>query len=305
MMRERWMGWCVATSLACVSACVSACASDPPALRARATSPGNASGVALLARGLNEQAKAAFERALDEALRGADAPAEIDARLSLAVLFMEASDRARAMQHLDLAIDRMIGRGALDTEDSAVSWIVAAEVATAVGHREAQDLLAAGAKQLGSDAGLLLALAACARGDVGDADDARAVKRFERAERDMLQLRVLRCGARAAWRRGERDTALAYADRAVELDKRSHDSRSLRDDLALGARVLEHGDRASLALQRWLEVARIDVAMGHAEGLEDVASAITAIAERTTENDRRRASAVIADLRERLARSTP
>jgi hypothetical protein len=280
---------------------VAGCSADKPVLRSRAASPGNAAGVALLSKGLEAPARAAFEKALDDALREADDHGEIDARLNLALMALDGEDHGRAAHHLTLAVERMVAWGDLGTEDRAVSWIIAAELVFAMGHREVQELVEDGAKRLGADAGLLLALAACARGDALDAEGARAAHRFERAERDVLHIRALRCEARAALRRKETDTALAFAERAIEVDKRGHDARALRDDLALGARALERADRPVPALHRWLEVARVDAATGHAAGLEEVARAIDTLAPRVTENDRRRASTVLGDLRDRIA----
>jgi tetratricopeptide (TPR) repeat protein len=281
------------------------CTSEKPVLRSRASSPGNANGVALLARGLESPAHASFERALDEALRAADDHAEIDARLNLALMNLDASDHARAAHHLVLAVERMVEWGSLGDEDREVSWIIAAELVFAMGQREMEEFVHDGARRLGSDAGLLLALAACARGVSADPEGDRAARRFERAARDALHIRVLRCEARAALRRREIDTALAYADRAIEIDKRGHDARALRDDLALGARALERGELHAKALHRWLEVARVDAATAHASGLDEVARAVDALAPRVAENDRRRAATVLADLRERLALHTP
>jgi tetratricopeptide (TPR) repeat protein len=274
-------------------------------LRSRSSSPGNANGVALLARGLEGPARASFEQALEEALRAADDHAEIDARLNLALLSLDGSDHARAAHHLVLAVERMIEWGDLANEDRAVSWIIAAELVFAMGQREVEELVLDGAKRLGSDAGLLLALAACARGDAIDSESAVATRRFAQAERDVLHIRVLRCEARAALRRRETDTALAYADRAIEVDRRGHDARALRDDLALGARTLERGEHHAQALHRWLEVARVDAATAHVAGLEEVARAVDALGPRVGENDRRRAVTVLADLRERLALRGP
>ena len=296
MMAPRAFGFA-----AIAAALVAGCSSDRPVLRSRAASPGTATGVALLAKGLDGPARAAFERALDDALREADDHAEIDARLNLALMSLDGADHARAAHHLTLAVERMVAWGELTSEDRAVRWIVAAELVFAMGHREVQDLVEDGARRLGADAGLLLALAACARGDVVDPEGARAARRFERAERDVLHIRALRCEARAALRRREVDTALAYAERAIEVDKRGHDARALRDDLALGARALERAERPGPALHRWLEVARVDAATAHVAGLEEVTRAIDALAPRVTENDRRRAATVLGDLRERLA----
>lgn len=280
---------------------LAACASEKPVLHARASSPQNAAGVALLQKGQEDAARAAFERALDDALRSSDEHAEIDARLNLALLAIDHEDHVRAAHHLALAIERMVEWGQLGTEDRAVSWVTGAELAFAMGHREMQEYVYDGAKRLGADAGLLLALAACARGDLVDPTGELAAKRFEAAERDVLHIRVLRCEARAALRRRDIDTALAFADRAIEVDKRGHDARALRDDLALGARALEKSEDSAKALYRWLEVARVDAAMASAEGLQESAAAVAALVPRVTENDKRRAVIVLDDLRERLA----
>lgn len=278
-----------------------ACSSEKPVLHARASSPQNAAGVALLQRGQEDGARAAFERALDEALRSSDPHAEIDARLNLALMAIDHEDHTRAAHHLALAIERMVGWGELGTEDRAVSWVTGAELAFAMGHREMQEYVYDGAKRLGSDAGLLLALAACARGDLIDPSGELAAKRFEAAERDVLHIRVLRCEARAALRRRDIDTALAFADRAIEVDKRGHDARALRDDLALGAHALEKSEFPARALHRWLEVARVDAAMASAEGLRESSDAVAALVPRVADSDRQRAAIVLEDLRERLA----
>lgn len=287
--------------LAIVALALVACSSEKPVLHARASSPQNAAGVALLQKGQEEGARAAFERALDDALRASDEHAEIDARLNLALMALDHEDHARAAHHLALAIERMVAWGQLGTEDRAVSWVTGAELAFAMGHREMQEYVYDGAKRLGADAGLLLALAACARGDLVDPNGELAAKRFEAAERDVLHIRVLRCEARAALRRRDVDTALAFADRAIEVDKRGHDARALRDDLALGARALEKSDSPSRALFRWLEVARVDAAMVSADGLRESSAAVTALVPRVSENDRRRAAMVLEDLHERVA----
>jgi tetratricopeptide (TPR) repeat protein len=280
---------------------LASCASEKPVLHAHASSPQNAAGVALLQKGQEDAARAAFERALDDALRSSDEHAEIDARLNLALMAIDREDHARAAHHLALAIERMVSWGQLGTEDRAVSWVTGAELAFAMGHREMQEFVYDGAKRLGADAGLLLALAACARGDLVDPTGELAAKRFEAAERDVLHIRVLRCEARAALRRRDIDTALAFADRAIEVDKRGHDARALRDDLALGARALEKSDNPAKALYRWLEVARVDAAMASPEGLREASAAVAALVPRVAESDKRRAAIVLDDLRERLA----
>lgn len=287
--------------LAAAALALLSCASEKPVLHARSSSPQNAAGVALLQRGQEDGARAAFDRALDDALRSNDEHAEIDARLNLALMAIDHEDHPRASHHLALAIERMVGWGQLGTEDRAVSWVTGAELAFALGHREMQEYVYDGAKRLGADAGLLLALAACARGDLVDPTGELAAKRFEAAERDVLHIRVLRCEARAALRRREVDTALAFADRAIEVDKRGHDARALRDDLAIGARALEKSSFPEKALYRWLEVARVDAAMASADGLRESGEAVAALVPRVTESDRRRASLVLDDLRERLA----
>lgn len=293
-----------AMCVAIAALCMTACSSEKPILRARASSPENAAGVALLSRGLEGPARAAFERALDEALRENDLQAEVDARLNLSLVALDANDNARSVHHLVLAVERMVEWGDLSTEDRAVSWVTAAELVFAVGQREAEDILSSSLFKLGDDAGLLVALATCARGDDAASGERAAVRRFEGSERDALHVRVLRCEAHAALRRGAVDVALAYADRAIEVDRRGHDARALREDLALGARALERLERKEKALFRWLEVARLDASMARADGLAESAAAVALLVPLVSETDRRRAATVLSDLRERLSTSS-
>ncbi len=293
-----------AMCVAIAALCMTACSSEKPILRARASSPENAAGVALLSRGLEGPARAAFERALDEALRENDLQAEVDARLNLSLVALDANDNARSVHHLVLAVERMVEWGDLSTEDRAVSWVTAAELVFAVGQREAEDILSSSLFKLGDDAGLLVALATCARGDDAASGERAAVRRFEGSERDALHVRVLRCEAHAALRRGAVDVALAYADRAIEVDRRGHDARALREDLALGARALERLERKEKALFRWLEVARLDASTARADGLAESAAAVALLVPLVSETDRRRAATVLSDLRERLSTSS-
>ena len=290
--------------VAIAALCMTACSGEKPILRARASSPENAAGVALLSRGLEGPARAAFERALDDALRENDLQAEVDARLNLSLVALDANDNARSVHHLVLAVERMVEWGDLSTEDRAVSWVTAAELVFAVRQREAEEIFFLSAFKLGTDAGLLVALATCARGDDAASGERDAVRRFEGSERDALHVRVLRCEAHAALRRGAVDVALAYADRAIEVDRRGHDGRALREDLALGARALDHAEPKAKALFRWLEVARLDAAMAHADGLAESAAAAGLLMPFVSENDRRRAATVLSDLRERLSTSS-
>ncbi len=290
-----------ATFAVAAATLVAGCAAELPVFRARASSPQNAIGVTLLLHGNESAAEAAFDRALSDALRTNDPDAEIDARLNLALMATDRRENDRAVHHLVLAVDRMLTWPNLDTEDRSVSFLTAAELIFAVGQREMSELLHARALSLGEDAGHLLALAACARGGARGEQSDHAIRRFETAARDAVHLRILRCEAHAAMQRGNTDLALAYADRAIEVDKRGHDTRALRDDLALGARALEQGERKEKALYRWLEVARVDAAMAHQAGLEEVAAVLATIASSVSPMDRARAAAVMGDLRDRLA----
>jgi hypothetical protein len=276
------------------------CSAPKAVIAAHASAPDNAAGVALLGRGLDDAARAAFERALAGALRMNDASAEIEARLNLVSMDLDAGQPAAATSSLLLVFDRMRAWRDVRDDDRAVSLLTAAELTAAVNATSSSEMLTSTVDRFGRDAALLVALGACARGDDAGERAVEACRRYEVSERDALQVRVLRCEAQTALARGDAERAIHFVDRAVEVDRLGHDVRALRDDLAVGARVLERANAKENALVRWLDVARVDAALGRFDGLEEVSGAVERLAPEVSAEDRALATRLVADLRARL-----
>ena len=292
-----------AVGVVSVALVATACSAPKPVISARASAPENATGVALVGRGLDDAARAAFERALSGALRTNDASAEIEARLNLVVLDLDAGQRASAASSLRLVLDRMHAWRDVRDDDRAVSMLTTAELAAAVDPPNADEMLAATVERFGPEAALLVALGACARGAEVEPRAVEACRRYEVSERDALRLRVLRCEAHGAVGQGDADRALHFVDGAVEVDRGGRDARALRDDLLFGARILERANAKENALERLLDVARVDAALGRADGLADVGVAIERLAPAVSPDLRARAMRLLADLRGHLTTS--